>query len=134
MSNTPVKDDHARITNLIRTLRYITITVQFAPFIYSILYIISLIVSLSGSIVAQRFFDSAFYASPILVAIHLVYSKILHLCVWHKTACVLPLLPIAASLVDYFFCFNTNAAILIDSTFILMFGLLLAAAYNIFFR
>lgn len=134
MSNIPGRDDPERITKLIHTLRYITITVQFAPFIYSILYIISLIVSLSGNIVAQRFFDSAFYVSPILVGIHLIYSKILHLCVWHKTACLLPLLPIAASLVDYFFCFNTHAAIIIDSTFILMFGLLLVSAYNVFFR
>ena len=134
MSSTPAKDDHARITNLIHTLRYITITVQFAPFIYSILYIISLIVSLSGNIVAQRLFDSAFYVSPFFVGVHLVYSKILRLCIWHKTACILPMLPVAASLVDYFCCFNTHAAIIIDSTFILMFGLLLLGAYNVFFR
>ena len=134
MSSTTAKESPERILRLIRTLRYITLSVQFAPFVYSILYIISLIVSLSGNIVAQRFFDSAFYVSPFLVAVHLIYSRILHLCVWHKTACLLPLLPMVASFVDYFVCFNTHAAIIINSTFILMFGLLLVSAYKVFFK
>ena len=108
--------------------------VQIAPFIYTIFYTISLIIALSGNIVAQRIFDAAFYVSPFFIVIHLIYSRILHLCIWHKTACVIPTVPMVMSFIDYFFCFNSHAAILIDITFIIMFGLLLVSAYNVFCR
>jgi len=134
MSNTTNREDPERILRLIRTLRYITLSVQIAPFVYTIFYIISLFISLSGNIVAQKIFDSAFYVSPFLVAAHLLYSRILHLCIWHKTACLLPLLPMVASLVDYFVVFSSRSAFFIDIVFILMFGLLLVSAYNVFFR
>lgn len=127
------KVDRERILRLIDTLRKITLTVQVVPFIYTLFYLISLGVALSGNATAHKIVDAIFYVSPCLVLSHLLYSRILHLCIWHRTACVLPLVPMAISLFDYFFCCSYSVAIIIDIVLLLMFGLLLVAAYKVFY-
>lgn len=126
------KVDRGRILSLIDTLRTITFTVQIIPFIYTVLYMISICVALSGGVTAQRIADVIFYVSPVFVVAHLIYSRILHLCVWHRTACLLPLIPTAMSVIDYFFPITTTGAILVNASFIIMFGLLLVSAYKVF--
>lgn len=127
------KVDRGRILKLIETLRTITFAVQIIPFVYTVLYMLSICVALSGSPTAQRIADVVFYVSPVFIGALLIYSHILHLCVWHRTACLLPAIPMAVSIVDYFFPVTAAGAILINISFMVMFGLLLVSAYKIFY-
>lgn len=125
--------DRERILRLINTLRTITLTVQIAPFVYSLLYIISFVVAMSGNLQLQTAFDMLFYVSPVFIVVHLIYSRILHLCIWYRTACLLPTIPQAVSLLDYYVVDLSRAyALVFNIIMIVMFSLLLVAAYNVF--
>lgn len=79
--------------------------------------------------------DTLFYISPLFVVSHLVYSKILHLCAWHKTACVVPLIPQAVNLVDYYLIsLSEIEAMVFTLTIIAMVIILFVAAFNVFFK
>ncbi len=123
------------LAGLIKTLRYVTTAVQILPFIYTILYIISLAVSLFAPDEVVWIVDTLFYASPVTVIAFLVLSRLLRLCKWHKIACVLPIIPQAVSFIDYYVVELTE---LIAQVNICVFGsmaiLLLVAAYNVFFK
>ena len=122
-----------RVSRLIGILRKITFAVLITPFIYTLMQMLTVGIALSGSIIAQLISDTLLYVSPLLIVTHLLYSRILRLCIWHRTACLLPLILMAVSLVDYFINFGTYSAIIINIVFFLMFGLLLVAAYNVFY-
>ena len=130
---TRTESQEGKVFKLIGILREITFAIQIAPFIYTVLHMVSIGIALSDNPVARRFADAILYVSPVLVITHLLYSRILHLCIWHRTACLLPLIPMAVSLADYFINLGLYSAIIIDIMFILMFGLLLVAAYNVFY-
>lgn len=105
------------------------------PFAYTLFYIISLVVALTGPEPLSRACDMLFYVSPIVVAQFLVLSRVLHLCKWHRTACLLPLFPQAVSLLDYYVIELSEIAAEINAiVFLTMAVLLLAAAYNVFFK
>lgn len=80
-------------------------------------------------------FDTLFYVSPIVVVGLLILSRLLRLCRWHKTACILPLLPQVVSFVDYYVIELTEVAAQVS---IILFGsmsvFLLFAAYNVFMK
>lgn len=105
------------------------------PFLYTIPYIAGLIASYFLSYDAARIFDTLFYVSPVTVCAFLVLSKLLRLCRWHKTACILPLLPQVVSFIDYYVIELTEIAAQVN---IILFGsmavLLLVAAYNVFMK
>ena len=82
-----------------------------------------------------KFCDMMFYVSPVTIVAFLILSKLLRLCIWHKTACVLPILPQAVALLDFYvlrFPWSVSVSIIIMS--IVMFALLLIAAYNVFMK
>ena len=105
------------------------------PFVYTGLYL----VSISASYVMPEEYiwilDTLFYVSPVIICAFLVLSRLLRLCKWHKTACVLPLLPQIVSFVDYYIIELTEIAAQVN---IILFGpmavLLLIAAYNVFMK
>lgn len=82
-----------------------------------------------------RIFDSLFYVSPVTVAAFLILSNLLHLCKWHKMACVLPILPQVVSFVDYYIIELSQQAaelnILVTGS---MAVLLILTAYKTFFK
>lgn len=120
---------------LVTTLRRVTTAAQVLPFIYSSLYITVLVLySITPENVAMVL-DSVFYVSPVFVLSFLLLSKVLKLCRWHKTACVMPLIPSAVSLVDYYIIELTEVeAFVFNGVVILMAILLLIAAYNVFMK
>lgn len=105
------------------------------PFIYTAIYLIS--ISLSYAIPEDYIWilDTLFYVSPVTISAFLVLSKLLRLCRWHKTACVLPLLPQVVSFTDYYIIELTEVAAQVN---IILFGsmavILLVAAYNVFMK
>lgn len=105
------------------------------PFVYTVPYLITLIITSQAPESVVVLFDTLFYVSPVVVAGLLVLSKLLCLCKWHKTACVLPLLPQVVSFIDYYIIELTEIAAQVN---IILFGsmavLLLLAAYNVFMK
>lgn len=105
------------------------------PFIYTVPYVVSIIASYFLSYDSARIFDTLFYVSPITVGAFLVLSRLLRLCKWHRTACILPLLPHVVSFIDYYIIELTEVAAQVN---IILFGsmavLLLVAAYNVFMK
>lgn len=129
--------DHSigRIQRLIDKLRHITTLVQVMPFVYSGLYVLTMILYLFAPERVRYILDTLFYVSPIVVAGLLAQSKILELCRWHKAACVLPLIPQVAVLVDRLLIPLTAIEAYISITTPALLGiLLLVAAYNVFFK
>lgn len=125
----------ADVRRLVSILRNVTTAVQVFPFVYSTLYIISLIVYNYVPEEAQLAFDSILYVSPICIAAFLVLSKLLQLCKWHKTACVVPSIPLVVSLADYYVVsFSETFAYVFNYVIAGMCVLLLLAAYNVFFK
>lgn len=84
---------------------------------------------------ARYVFDTLFYVSPVVIAGLLVESKILKLCKWHKTACILPIIPQITVFVDYHIIdltqFEAYMSIIVP---VAMSTLLLIAAYHVFMK
>lgn len=120
---------------LISTLRYITAAVQVMPFIYSVLYILSLAIGLFASDDVVKTFDMLFYASPVTVVSFLIFSRLLKMCRWHRTACLVPIFPQIISFIDYYVVqFPLSVLAITIVTLIAMTVLLLAAAYKTFIQ
>lgn len=123
------------IKYVISKLRYITLTVQIMPFVYTGLYILTMILYMFVSENARFVLDTLFYVSPVVIAGLLVESKILKLCKWHKTACILPIIPQITVFVDYHIIdltqFEVYMSIIVP---VAMSTLLLIAAYHVFMK
>lgn len=129
------QDRRADLKRLVDTLRRVTTAVQVLPFIYSAISIILLAVYNIVPESVQMLLDTLFYISPVTVVAFLLLSKLLHLCKWHKTACVLPLVPQVVSLTDYYIINLTVPEVWVaNGTIITMTILLLVAAYKVFFK
>ena len=124
---------HLDLEGLVKTLRYVTAAVQILPFVYTVLYLVALGIALFASEDVVRISDSLFYVSPVTILAFLILSRLLHLCVLHKTACILPLLPQVVSFIDYNI---VELSIRAATLNIIVFGLigvaLLFAAYKTF--
>lgn len=82
-----------------------------------------------------RILDTLFYVSPVVVAQFLILSKSLRLCAWHRTACLLPLIPqITIVLDNTVVVFSKNVALFSIASMAFMSVLLLIAAYNVFLK
>lgn len=125
--------DVSQIQYVIGRLRTITRTVQIISFVYTGVYILSLILYLFVSESVCCVLDTLFYTSPLIICLLLVESKILKLCRWHKIACILPLIPQIALLVDSFVVELSEVAVVVNIiTSALMLILFVIAAYKVF--
>ena len=124
-----------QIKYLIDKLRSITLAVQIAPFVYSLLFIFCLVMYLFCQEPVIVALDSLFYMSPIAACSFLVFSKVLNLCKWHKCACALPILPQIVVFADRNIIELSEAEAYISIIMpIVLSALLLIAAYNVFFK
>ena len=123
------------IVGLVKKLRYVTAAVQVMPFVYSAIFIVCMLLYLFCSDEVACACDTLFYVSPVTVVSFLVLSRLLRMCVWHRTACVLPLIPQLLSFVDgNMIEFPFSAASITIVTSIVLFAALLVAAYKTFIR
>lgn len=108
--------------------------VQVFPFIYTALFIILYAAYSFSSGVALDIIDYLVFVSPIVVLAHLVYSRMLMMCRWHRIACALPLIPQAVDLFDNnVYHMEHNEWILVAATILVTFVLFLIAIYKVFF-
>lgn len=105
-----------------------------APFVYALGYIVILLIYNTASDIILDVLDDLFYISPVVIIVNLVYSRILKFCVWHKVACLLPIIPEAANLCDPFFVEYSLAHVqIINITVGITSILFIISAYRVFF-
>lgn len=128
------ESEAGKFKRLIMNLRAITLAVQIVPFIFTSLYILDFAFYSTMSESLQGVCDTLFYISPIVIIAHLAYSRLLHLCKWHRMACVLPIFPQLVSFIDYYIIALTELeAYVTDALILVMSLLLLISAYKVFF-
>ena len=133
MDNQDESDE--RIKRLILTLRDITLAVQIAPFVISLLYILGIIAQLLFSGDTSWLFSIILYTPPPIILIMLIFSRMLHLCKWHRLACALPLVPFCFTMIDAYLIELSDIAVwILNGLAIAMIIMLLMAAYNVFLK
>ena len=133
MDNQDESDE--RIKRLILTLRDITLAVQIAPFIISLLYILGITAQLLFSGDTSWLFSMILYTPPPIILIMLIFSRMLHLCKWHRLACALPLVPFCFTMIDAYLIELSDIAVwILNGLAIAMIIMLLMAAYNVFLK
>lgn len=133
MDNQDESDE--RIKRLILTLRDMTLAVQIAPFVISLLYILGIIAQLFFSGDTSWLFSIILYTPPPIILIMLIFSRMLHLCKWHRLACALPLVPFCFTMIDAYLIELSDIAVwILNGLAIAMIIMLLMAAYNVFLK
>lgn len=133
MDNQDESDE--RIKRLILTLRDITLAVQIAPFVISLLYILGITAQLLFSGDTSWLFSIILYTPPPIILIMLIFSRMLHLCKWHRLACALPLVPFCFTMIDAYLIELSDIAVwILNGLAIAMIIMLLMAAYNVFLK
>ena len=108
--------------------------VQVFPFIYTALFLVLFTVYSFCSGAWLDVIDYVFFVSPIVVLSHLVYSRMLLMCAWHRVACALPIIPQSVDLFDtYIYHFEHGAWVVITITLILTTAIFMVAIYKVFF-
>lgn len=124
----------SRRSDLVSILRRITMAVQVFPFIYSALFVFLFGAYSATEGVWLDILDYASFVSPVVVIAHLIYSRMLKMCRWHRIACALPLLPQAVDQFDlYVFRLGHIAWIVVSATILVTIVLFLIAFYKVFF-
>lgn len=104
------------------------------PFVYTFLFLVSMVFYMFASDQTILVLDTLFYVSPVVVVQFLILSESLRLCKWHKTACALPLIPQVMVVLDRtFVIFSERVVECFILTIALMAALLLISAYKVFF-
>ena len=133
MDNQDESDE--RIKRLILTLRDITLAVQIAPFVISLLYILGITAQLLFSGDTSWLFSIILYTPPPIILIMLIFSRMLHLCKWHRLACALPLVPFCFTMIDAYLIELSDIAVwILNGLALAMIIMLLMAAYNVFLK
>ena len=123
---------------LIRTIHMmvsrVTKAVQVTPFIYSSIFVIVYFLYSFVDEKVMDIIDMGFYISPLVMVIFLVYSRILHLCKWHRITCVLPLVPQIYYILDSVFTFSQDKVLVANILTVIMLIILLISAYKVFYK
>ena len=113
----------------------IVLAVQIAPFVYTLLFLVVFSLAFfSTNEDLMTIIDYFCFISPVVVVAHLVYSRMLRFCVWHRLACALPLLPQLVDLYDtYVSSFTVGQIIIVKATIFVTICLYFLFAYGTFF-
>lgn len=113
----------------------IVLAVQIAPFVYTLLFLVVFSLAFFSTNESMlTMIDYICFISPVVVVAHLVYSWMLRFCVWHRLACVLPILPQLVDLYDtYVSPFTVEQIIIVKATILVTICLYFLFAYGTFF-
>jgi hypothetical protein len=119
------------ILAIVKILRKVTVIVKVYPFVYALLYIISMI----GYIVCEDsvsiLLDQLFYTSPIVVSCNILLSFALKLCKWHRLQCCLPMFPLIPVAIDNYICCLSRVVAITNVVTIIT--LCIASLINVYF-
>lgn len=108
--------------------------VKVFPFIYTALFIVLFGIYTSSGGLLLDLIDYFCFVSPVVVVAHLVYSRMLKMCKWHRVACALPLIPQAFDIVDtYILHYSDIPRLIVIIVVILTMILFLLCIYKVFF-
>ena len=117
-------DPNGAVSHLVAILRKITRVVQLLPFAYLLLFASYLLCESILPDAVVRLADNVLNTPIIAIIVMLGAGRLLRLCNWFKTACVLPITTKVESYIDAFvFTFTQEGIICINTTV----GLLVAA-------
>lgn len=126
-------DPRSAIRSLTQTLRRATTLAKVIPFVYLVAFALCAVLEPFLSDRVMCFADSILYVPVPVVAVMLVLSRIFKLCIWHRTACVLPLTAQLVSLIDsYVFQFTCSEICCINVTIGVLCLVFAVRAYNHF--
>lgn len=127
-------DLRAAVNKLTKVLRKTTRMFQLLPFVYLFLYTICCLSELILPDSLLSSLESVVLISPAGTLVFLVMSRLLELCSWHKTACLVPVSSTAVDYIDGFLLTFTEQEITIINTMTGVFSaLFLILAYLHFF-
>ena len=108
--------------------------VQVFPFVYTVLFVFLFGAYSIGGGVLLDVIDYLSFVSPIVIVAHLVYSKMLMMCRWHRIACCLPLIPQSVDLFDsYVYHFDHGEFVIVSIAIMITVVLFLVCIYKVFF-
>lgn len=104
------------VSNLVKILRRITRTVQIAPFVYLLLILVCLLTESVLPDWALRVFDNLLNV-PVYAPIGFLFlGRMLKLCSWFRTACLLPFTTRIEGYVDSFvYTFTQNEVVIVNA-------------------
>jgi hypothetical protein len=123
--------ENKEIIAIVKILRKVTVLVKLYPFLYSVLYIVCMLVYMFGTDSMATTCDQLFYVSPFSIVCAVLLSYSLKLCKWHRLECVLPLLPTVVVFIDEFVCTFGKCAAYLNS--ILVATIAVASLINAYF-
>ena len=128
-------DPNGAVSRVVSILRKVTRIVQLLPFAYLLLLSAYLLTECFLPDWALGIADNVLNA-PVVAIIGLIGTgKLLKLCKWFKTACLLPIATKVESWVDSFIItFTQNEVIIINTTIGIIFLLFIYLAYRHFFH
>lgn len=120
-----------RVNSILIVLRQVTKIVKLAPFVVAVFYLFTILGYMYMPDWIITILDSALYFSPASVVLLLILSRQLHLCNWHRAECLLPVLCMIPSLIDWLVYPLSEVATYVNA--ILMSVVLLASLVNAYF-
>lgn len=127
-------DPRSAVKRIVDVMRRITRLVQLIPFVYLALYALMLLAEHFTPEAILDIEDALLLTSPGITAVFLLLSRVLKLCVWHKTACLLPMSTQIANGIDCFVLQFTQVEVVLINTIIGLGTLVfLILAYRHFF-
>lgn len=123
------------VSRLVAVLRKITRIVQLLPFAYLLLLAVYLLTEWALPDWTLGLADNVLNAPVVAIIGLLGVGKLLKLCAWFRTACLMPMLPKIESWVDSFvITFTQGEAIIINSLIGLSFLIYIYLSYRHFFH
>lgn len=118
---------------IVKILRKVTMIVKVYPFLYAILYAMSMLGYIIFDDTFSTMLDHLFYTSPIVVSCNILLSYALKLCKWHRLQCYLPMFPLIPVAIDnYIYPLSKFAATANALTIIILCITSLINAYFVF--
>lgn len=111
-------DPRSAVKRIVDVMRRITRLVQIIPFVYLALYALMLLTEHFTPEAILDIEDALLLTSPGITAVFLLLSGVLKLCIWHKTACLLPMSTQVANGIDCFILQFTQVEVIIINTLI----------------
>ncbi|MBD5224832.1 MAG: hypothetical protein HDS68_02550 [Bacteroidales bacterium] len=120
---------------LFSIVRPVTITVKLFPFLYAIGLLLFWLIAPTFSYEVISAIDSLIFLSAVMVLFLIRLSYCVHLCIWHRLQCALPLLPqIVAQVDEHFYELGLYASIVNYAMMAAIFTLSLINAYFVFIK
>ena len=127
-------DPRSAVKRIVDVMRRITRLVQIIPFVYLAFYALMLLTEHFTPQSILDIEDALLMTSPGITAVFLLLSRVLKLCLWHKTACLLPMSTQITNGIDCFVLQFTQVEVVLINTIIGLGALVfLILAYRHFF-